>query len=200
MKASSVALIGFSVLLLCACGPKQLPKAELLQWMEDEDNNLRQTKTEADVTYILQYKTMDYVLAGKGNAALGDEDPQRLRADTEKSLLFDLYMTCENGKSSPLQYRAVSADEVNARYYYYHFRFADDIYLEVNNQKIKPLYCIADKGSGLNNALAFSIGFEREAVGDNDFRFTVNDTRLGSGTVKFLYKQTYIRHIPQLTD
>lgn len=182
-----------------SCGSKSLPAADLVRWMENEDHGLRQTKTENSVTYILQYKTMDYVLASRGPEVLEDSsNTESLRKDAEKSLLFDLYITCENGNRSPLQYRVQNAEEVNDRYMYYHFRFADDVYLETDGKKIKPLYCIADKGSGLNNTLAFSIGFARSEAAGNDFRFVVNDTRLGTGTVKFLFKDNNIRHIPSL--
>ena len=200
MKAIRQTLLaGACLFLLFSCGPKRLPAAEFVQWMENEDNHLRQTKNEGGVTYILQYKNMDYVLAGKRNTVFDEtEDRAKVKADAEKSLLFDLYITCDNGKASPLQYRVTTPEEMNARYYYYHFRFVDDVYLEAGDKKIKPLYCIADKGSGLNNALAFSIGFERKEINDGDFRLVVNDTRLGTGTVKFLFKNTYIQHIPQI--
>lgn len=203
MKASKhlTGYPGLALLLLMACGPKRLPGPELVRWMEDPDNGLRQTKTEAVVTYVLQYKTMDYVLAARGNPLDSTDGLSRqIRRDADKNLLFDLYLTCEDGQSSPLQYRAANAAEINDRYLYYHFRFINDVYLETENRKIHPIYCMADKGSGLNNTLSFSIGFEKKEIGDGDFRFVVNDTRLGSGTVKFLFKNKYFRTIPQLKD
>lgn len=182
-----------------SCGSNSLSAPDLVKWMENEDHHLRQTKTENNVTYILQYKTMDYVLAARGREVLADSsNTESLHRDAEKSLLFDLYITCAGGKQSPLQYRVSSAQEVNERYMYYHFRFIDDVYLEADGQKIKPLYCLADKGSGLNNTLAFSIGFERTDAAGKDFRLVVNDTRLGTGTVKFLFTDKDIRNIPSL--
>lgn len=203
MKANKhlTGCLGLTLLLLMACGPKRLPGPELVRWMEDPDNGLRQTKTEAGVSYVLQYKTMDYILAARGNPLDSADGQTRLiRKDADKNLLFDLYLTCEDGRSSPLQYRAATAAEINDRYLYYHFGFIRDIYLRTEDRDIKPLYCIADKGSGLNNTLSFSIGFEKAEIGDSDFRFVVNDTRLGSGTVKFLFKNKYFRTIPLLKD
>lgn len=185
--------------LLVSCGGKRLSAPDLVQWMENEEHRLRQTKTENNVTYILQYKNMDYVLASRGQEVLADSArTEDFRKNSEQSLLFDLFITCDNGKQSPLQYRVRQAQEVNDRYLYYHFRFIDDVYLEVDGEKIKPTYCIADKGSGLNNTLAFSIGFERGKTDGHDFRFVVNDTRLGTGTVKFLFKDKDIQDIPLL--
>lgn len=184
---------------LFSCAGRSLSAEELVKWMESEEHRLRQTKTENRVTYVLQYKTMDYVLASRGQEVLTDtEKTEDFRKDAEESLLFDLYITCDNGKVSPLQYRIQEAAEVNERYLYYQFRFINDLYLETDNEKIAPTYCIADKGSGLNNTLAFSIGFARAGTQEKDFKLVVNDTRLGTGTVKFLFKQKDLQHIPSL--
>lgn len=200
MKASKYIVI--LLLVACtgfSCGQKSLTAPELVRWMEDEENGLRQTKTENNVTYVLQYKTMDYVLAARGAEVLADSaKTEEFRKNSERSLLFDLFITCDGGKQSPLQYRVRQAQEVNERYLYYHFRFINDLYLETEGQKIKPTYCIADKGSGLNNTLAFSIGFERPENLTGDIKLVLDDTRLGTGTVKFYIEYNDLKNIPLL--
>ena len=199
MKATDLLPGIFAALFFVSCGPKSLPAAEWIPWMENEANHLRQTKTEGEVTYILQYKNMDYVLAKKGRGLFDEtEDIGRIREDAGRSLLFDLFITCDNGKAGPLQHRTADSREINDRDTYYHFRFGNDVYLEQDSVHIKPTYCIADKGSGLNNALAFSIGFDRSRLGEGDFRFVVNDTQFGTGKVKFLFKNKYIQRIPAI--
>lgn len=189
----------FCLALLTSCGPEPLSEGELIKWMENPENNLRLTKKEGPVTYILQYKNVDYVLSQK-KGIIGEDglDINDLSDELSNNLLFDLFITCENGTASPLQYRSMNEQEINQRFYYYQFKFINDIHLEVNEEKIAPLYCIADKGSGLNNTMAFSIGFEKNKIENTDFKLVVNDIYLGSGTVKFLYKEKYLQDIPEL--
>lgn len=191
----------FIFLLISSCSPKKLEPEAYAAWFENEENGMRKSKTEAGVLVISQYKNMDYILTKKGQIIEGAEiSLQDLASDAGKSVLFDLFISCENGKYSPLHYRAEETEESNARYYYYHFEFIKDIYIESQTGRISPAYCITDKGSGLNNTLAFSIGFDRGPWADEDFKLVVKDEILGAGTLKFLYKKSDFNSIPQLKN
>lgn len=181
-----------------SCGPGSLEAGDLLKWMENPENGLRQTKNEGAVTYIIQYKNLDYISLKKGEALGSEEERQKLREDIENKCLFDLYLTCDNGSVSPLFYKVNSENEVNDRYYYYQFHFVNDLALEYGSEKIAPLYCIADKGSGLNNTMAFSLAFMLPKGKEDDIKLVIKDPFLGSGTVKFIFKAKNIKHIPNL--
>lgn len=198
MKAMNNTLLFLGCLLLVSCGPQSLNSSDYIKWMEDEDNQLRQTKKEADVTYIIQYKGFDYVSAKRGAVLENVEETEDLKEDASNRLLFDLYITCLNGGVSPLYYRTDDRNVVNERFYYYQFRFINDIELEVGEKKIAPLYNIADKGSGLNNTMSFSLAFDAPGAKESDFKLVIKDRLLGSGTVKFLFKPSYFKHIPTL--
>lgn len=185
----------YILLTLAACSVKTLPPQELKAWMEDEKNGLRITKTEGDVTFIAQYKNTDYVLATRGG-----EIPAG--ADTDgQVLLFNFFITCRSGTENPLTYMVTSKQEADDRYYHYHFKMVNNLWIESGDIKTPALYCILEKGAGFNNTLAFQIGFEKKNIaGDKDFKLIVDDTILKKGIIKFLFERKNIDRIPKLKN
>jgi len=185
-----------AALLFTGCGPAKLDPGAYRDWVTDPANGLRKTQDIGDVTFVLQYKPTDYLIASRLlKAGSLEKNPEELKSTSTLSL-FDIYITCGGGNVHPYLYGA-SPDMADARQNYYSFYMANDIALKTGDTEHKPVFCRAERGAMINNTLTLECGFDTLPVAD-DWIFTLNDTRLGAGLVKFTITKKQLENIPLL--
>jgi len=198
MRINKYIIFLFSIwIFISACGPDKLTAPEYMEWVANPENGLRRKQELGMVTFIVQYKPTDYMIA-KTILKDGklDENPDSLRQKSTITV-FDIHITCESGSIHPYYYNNRNPQAIEQRQRYYHFSIQDDIYAKSGSQEFRPLYCRAEHGALMNNTLTLECGFESIPTSE-DISLIINDTQLGSGIVKFNIDKSALSHIPTL--
>lgn len=186
-----------AVLFFVSCGQAKLKPGAYREWVTDPGNGLRKKQEIGPVTFVLQYKPTDYLIASRGlKTGAFEENPEALKKGATLSL-FDLYITCGDGNVHPYFYNS-TPDMGDTRQRYYSFYMANDIRLNIGATEYAPVFCRAERGAMINNTLTLECGFDTLPLTD-DWTFILNDTQLGAGLVKFTLSKKQLENIPLLT-
>jgi len=161
------------------------------------ENGLRKQTELNGTIFSIQYKPTDYLIATQMvKSGISEQDAALIKSHSTLSL-FDIYITCQGGNMHPYGYNTLTQQEVNQRQQYYTFGIQNDILIKTASRAFSPVYCRAERGALVNNTLTFECGFENLDINE-DWSFTIHDTQLGAGMVKFLIKNKDLKKIPSL--
>lgn len=197
-------IVGFLLLLLSNCKNKEnvLAPKEYVAWVEDKDNGLRIERLMNPITYTLQYKPYDYVIAKEERS---NTISKSTFADWYKELDKMQYYTLRieaKGVTDILKMNSPSQQEYYQRQNYLTYEFQGDIQL-VDGTDTIPCDLFQMVGNyGLAPYIDFVIGFKSKDAIQNqvqhDKQFILEDKIFGGGILKFIVKKEDINKIPEI--
>jgi hypothetical protein len=185
----------------CQDRPSSLSPREYIKWVEDEDNGLLVDRKMPPLSYRVQYKPVDYIIAREERTdKLSKETILKRRKDLQKMDYFTLRIST-NGKDV-LNEGVQSKEEYYMRQNYLTYDFQKDIALVIGTDTAGCSLFQMVGNYGLAPYVDFVIGFERKANEENevtaDREVILADQTFGNGILKFIIKKENINHVPEI--
>lgn len=182
--------------------PDQLLPASYIQYVEDENNQLKNTVKSGIWSYTFQYKPGGYIALKEldADSVTGARVSKRI-ASLEKTVWFNVHISVAGKGDDPLKYQVADLQDYNRRLDYFlnkaaaNFRLlygdkgeAEQIgYYFENNYNVKP-------------EVVLIIGFKiPDAVPQESVTLEYADELFNAGILKFKVPETIIKQIPKLS-
>jgi hypothetical protein len=197
MNKKQILYFLFCGIVFFSCNPSILSPTEFIKWIEDEENNLIQTKTINDLEYKLQYKPIEYIVAK--DKVLGDIDFSKKRIELGDLQYFTFQIKILGSTQTPLKYNLSSENEYYERIKYFSFEIQRDLKLIVNNDTLNCVLAHFERTFNISPTATFSLAFENNnetEIFDKEFIYT--DKVFNTGPLRFIIKKQDIIDIPEL--
>lgn len=192
----------FLILLVFAfssCKKTSLDTHDYIQWVEDTDNGLNQTKTIGNHQFTVQYKPIDYHLIQIYNPdQMLQFSPQQIDSlhDIYKNqLIFNFRIDRCDGLSV-----IMTSDNPSNFSNHFIFNAEKDFYLLNSKDTIHPAGYHFERTYEvvpyINLGLVFSVSDDFN--NSEGFSFVYDDSVLNTGKIKFKYSNKQIQSIPKL--
>jgi hypothetical protein len=203
MQLRSYILLLFLASLLWSCSGKQssLPALDYVNWVEEESHGLLIERKMPPLTYRLQYKPMEYIIAQEEKTNdLSKAEVVKRKKELQGMDYFTLRIST-SGKDV-LNEGMGSKEEYYMRQNYLTYDFQKDIVLVRGKDTLGCSLFQMVGNYGLAPYVDFVIGFENKAgegsqVG-SDKEFILADEAFGNGILKFIVKKENINRIPEI--
>lgn len=186
--------------MLAACGRGTSSPGAYLQWVENEANGLRQTRTIGDIKVSLQYKPVDYIVAAEQKTSVLDKPVKTRRNELEGAYYFSLRYALSNGKVKDImRYDLADEAEYQDRMNYFSFGLQNDIFLVAGKDTLPCVLYNNTRSYGLSPFMDAVIAFPRTHKENDDLQLVVNDHVFGSGPLKFTISKSDIESTPTIS-
>lgn len=177
------------LLLLVAMGCNQtLDKVEFVDWVRQ---NMNKEKTRGDYLFEVLHRPAEYEVLMRHGKSIGEESFREEKAKLDGMTYYELKIGVKGGKEDIMNYQSGNAQEKQQRIYYFSYDFQEDIYLEINGQKIPCALFHFERSYDLANTRKFMLGFS--LGNDTTIETTtlvLNSQLLNTGPVKFKFDHT----------
>lgn len=180
----------------------ELDPVAYVNWMEEEQNGLKQSKSMDAIDFEVQLKTKEYVLLKEVNI-----DPRTHRDDFEKEKktvgdmqYFTLKIKTPEGVD-PLKYKLGDKNEYFARIKYYSFDIQDDISLVDGRDTLWCALMHFERTFGVAPEITCLLGFPPSKQGETEVRdktIIYYDRVFNSGNLFFGFSKQDILQVPKL--
>lgn len=191
-----------SLLISSGCNnASKLTPEKFVSWVENPDNGLRVERKMGRITYAVQYKPYDYVVAKeeKNNQIAKSTFETRYKALNKMQYYTLRIQTTGNdliNENSPSQ------QEYYQRQNYLTFEFERDIQLVDGKDTLSPELFQMVGNYGLAPYVDFVIGFKstdsQQKQIQHDKEFILEDKIFGNGILKFTVKKEDINKTPEI--
>lgn len=200
-KSYIINLLLLSILLsVTHCGnfPVELTTQEMINWVQNKNNGLIQTKEIGDIGFTVKYKPTDYLIARDILNGYDSDNYDTLKKKYDGLEFVDIKIYPTDPLIGDLmKYNASSIQDYQSKVYYYSFTFQDDIKLIRNGQENPCVLFNFARDHGLSPELNFVLAFERTNL-NGDTKIQVNDKVFGNGLINFIIKSKDIKNLPSL--
>jgi hypothetical protein len=192
------------LLLCCSCNKNKgdaLSPRDYVSWVEDPDNGLKLERTFPPITYSVQYKPYDYIIAKeeKSNSISKSTFESQYKA-MDKMQYYSLRI--QTAGNDLLKEGSPSQQEYYQRQNYLTFEFQGDIQLVDGGDTLSPALFQMVGNYGLAPYVDFVMGFttkdklHTEILQDK--YFILEDKVFGNGILKFIVKKEAINKTPEI--
>lgn len=180
---------------------KTLKASDYIQWIEDKDNGLIDSRDFDDLNYYVQYKPVDYVtLKTLGPNGLNKNIYGETKKEYEGMQYFTLTLSNRLSQGDLLKYDVTGGEEYQHRVSYFAFDAQNDIKLI---QGTDTLYCklyhferTYNIGPFVNLLIGFDLPSKKNQSSDK--LLTFHDRAFGNGIIKLKIKSENVEQIPDL--
>lgn len=175
---------------------------DLISWVEDPKNGLRQEKKIEEIKYSIQLKPAEYVLCkeyGKENFKNNDSLQNELKNISE-SQFYSLRVLIEGFSGEFLKYNMSITDSYEERVKYFAFNMQKDLKLIQGGDTLSCSMFHFERTYNMAPYGNFMIGFpnpKKETAEDRTFIF--QDKYFGTGDIKFFFSAEKIKNSPKLS-
>jgi hypothetical protein len=192
----------FLLLLICGCNKKHaLSPQEYVGWVEDPSNGLRVERTMGPITYSVQYKPYDYVIAKEEKSNNIAKATFETRHKAMKRMQYYTLRIQTTGNDL-LKEGSLSQQEYYQRQNYLTFEFQNDIQLIEDKDTLSAALFQMVGNYGLAPYVDFVMGFKsKDSLQDQqqyDKEFILEDKIFGNGILKFIVKKENINSTPEI--
>jgi len=178
--------------------PSELSSVDLIEFVEDRNNPYTSEKKIGDISYRLQYKPVDYIIALENMDKGVTETEKNARIDEIKDLdYFTLRISADNFNQELLKYKLESEEEYYSRLQYFMDEMQKDIYIKCGNDSLPCVLYHFERTFGIAPYASFSLGFEKSA-NKNDRVFVFEDRIFGGGKIKIQLPARIFSEYPEL--
>ncbi|MDP2384968.1 MAG: hypothetical protein Q8M29_01235 [Bacteroidota bacterium] len=179
------------------CSPQ-----ELMLWVEDPNNNLRQEKKLGELTFTIQYKPSQYIICKEYDGF------DKMTADTlakeseqlDDMQYFNIRVKIDGFNDEFLKYNLAPSQSYEDRVKYFSFEMQRDLKLVDGTDTLDCALFHFERTFNVAPYGNFMAAFPRPDKNKITTKtFVYNDKYLGSGSVKFLFKATDLKEIPKLS-
>lgn len=193
---------GTLTLTIWGCSQVGLEPLSFVRWVENPANGLRVTKTMGAITYMLQYKPVEYIVAM-------EEKTQNLKKSTLNERVseldgmqyYSLRLSPSSGDQDVLSQNMQSENDYLRMVNYFSFELEQDLYLVDGGDTLgcKLFHFVRDYGIGQNSD--FVLGFdipESQAKKTQRKVFVIDDHLFENGIIKLEIDANDLEEIPEL--
>lgn len=195
-------IFGFAILLLSCSKRSELEKAELIKWVENEDNHLTRKHVSGGLEYKAVICPVAYIVAKEVKSESVSESTLTLRKqDLGSQHYFKLRIRNATTKEDPILYHLNSEQEYKERLDYLSYGFEENLFLVRNNLKdtILPSLFHFERTYGITPYIDFVFCFpEDTAVKDNRLQLLINDVVFGNGLISYDFNKKDLLNTPNL--
>lgn len=191
------------VFLLCCCknNSQELSPEAYVAWVENKDNGLRIERVLDPVTYSVQYKPYDYVVAKEErNNAISKSTFAEWYQELNHMQYYTLRMEIKSGDI--LKLNNPSQQEYYQRQNYLTYEFQDNLLLVDGKDSLQCELFQMVGNYGLAPYVDFVMGFKSEDLDQkhvkSDKEFILQDNVFGGGILKFRVKKEDINNTPEI--
>ncbi|MCD6068931.1 MAG: hypothetical protein K0S33_3757 [Bacteroidetes bacterium] len=177
-----------------SCSP-----AELVEWVEDPGNHMRQEKKIGEVVYTLQYKPAAYMVCKEYGTDLNVDSANAGIASLQDMQYYNLRIKIEGFNDEFLKFNIPSTASYEERVSYFSFDMQRDLKLVEGNDTIPCALFHYERSYNLTPYGNFTIAFPATDKGTKKRTFIYKDRYLGTGAVKFLFTPSDLNHVPTLS-
>ncbi|MBO9702038.1 MAG: hypothetical protein J7604_17655 [Sporocytophaga sp.] len=180
---------------------KTLKAGEYIQWIEDKNNGLIDSRDFDDLNYYVQYKPIDYVtLKTLGPDGLNKKIFSETKKEYEGMQYFTLTLSNRSSQEDLLRYDVTGSEEYQHRVSYFAFDAQNDIKLI---QGTDTLYCKLyhfERTYNIGPFVSLLMGFDMPSKKNqsSDKILTFHDRAFGNGIIKLKIKSENVEKIPDL--
>ncbi len=189
----------FVLLALFGCGEKeQLKPSAYVKWVNDASNGLKVEKTMSDVTYSLQYKPVEYIVA---NEERTDELPLAKLEERKKALEGMYYFNFRmqsNTEGDVLLTGLAEEQEYYERVNYCSYGMQEDFKLVTATDTLPCKLFNFVRTHGVAPYVDFVLGFERKTQEPEELQIVLEERLFGAGRIKFTIEKESQESIPDL--
>jgi len=189
-----------ATLCLISCGNEFGTQQELLDYLRDEDNGYRYSKSVNDVEFVVQYKSTDLLVLQEMNSqSMGMDRVAEMREKYSKFMFFNLSIS-QNNKEI-LSEVANEEERFKQLANTLSFEIDEKIHLIAGQKDTLAMQdFVYPKLYGMAGATTVMVVFVREEKysGAKYLNFIVEDLGLGTGDVKFKIRAPALNSEPKL--
>lgn len=191
------------ITILYACSENVLKPMAYIKWIEDPLNGLKISKTINELSFEVQYKPYDYIIARElKKDRIKREEYEKIVKEIEGMQYYNFVIRVKDESGSVLKYKTSGEEEYNERLNYFLFNAQNDIYLIEDNDTLKCELYHFERNFGLapyNTILcAFYEGTSIDKKSLQDKVFVFNDKTFGYGLIQLPLAASSLRNIPSL--
>lgn len=202
VKSSSHCRLLFVLLLIVAagCGKRELVPLDYVQWVEDEENGLKQTRFFGDYEIHVQYKPVEYIVAlEKKDPELKEEVLDERKKELDGFQYYHIRYSITDKSKDFMKYNIRSEQEYYERMNYLSFGFQNDIRLFDGKDTLPCVLFNCVRNYGLSPHVDFEVGFEKSTENRiTDQTLIIDDQLMGIGTIKFSFTNNAIINTPSI--
>ncbi len=181
--------------------PYSLLPSELVDWVQDVNNGLKQEKTIGEISFSLQYKPYSYIISMEERS---DSISASIVGSKTKELegmeYYDFKIKLNNGSGEVLKYNLSSVEEYAKRVEYFSFQMNKDLWLVEGSDSIPCSLFHFERGYDAAPYSTFLLGFahNKKPKTDNEISFVFQDRIFQKGIIKFSLNRSKLENIPKL--
>lgn len=185
-------------LAVVGCAPSELAPEELIAFVENPDNRLRQAREAGDYRFELQYKPSDYVaLKETSRAAFSPAEHAERTRELGSIVQFNLRLQ-HSHENDFLSSSNEDPQDYFDRLEYYSLFANENMLLVTGSDTLYPSLYHFEHTYNLAPYNTVVLGFEHPAPLSSDLTFIYDDHVLGTGPVKFSLDIQDLEAIPAL--
>jgi hypothetical protein len=189
---------GFS-LLLYSCNKNELSGNDYIKHIDNESNNLKQTKSIEDLTYQLQYLPTEYLLLNEYKTFDLSEKLVNAKLKENDSLMyFKLRILGKNEIGEVLNYKTESSSDYYSRIEFLSYGFEENIILISGVDTLIPAIYHFERTYGVVPYLDFLFAFGTGKRKHKELSVVIDDKIFRNGLIKFNYSENTLNSIPKL--
>ncbi len=170
---------------------------ELIQWVENPSNGLRNERNFANHSFILQYKPHSYIVTKEERLEMVNEDlPNKNLKALGDLEYFTLTVVNKAGKD-PIKQLCRTEQEYLEVFNYYSFDLTKDLSMISGTDTLECVMAGCERSYGLAAEVKFLLAFLPGMKG-TDRTVLLNDKYFGYGKLYFNFSDTAIENIPKL--
>lgn len=187
-------------MLLTGCFQKSLTPKDYFNWAKTEESGLTQTKSGNGVSFNLQYRPVDLLIANEiKNGITKELDYEKRRG--ELGTLGYFLLKIESGEQDLLMHDATDEQEYVKRVNYYSLDFEQDIIAVAGTDTIPCVLYQFENAYGITPYVNISLAFPgefMEANREKNVEILIYDRVFGNGLLRFNYNENTFQNVPEL--
>lgn len=183
---------------LSSCSHQEMRPSELIEWVENEENGLRQSKNFEHFGFEVIYKPTDYVIAMEGRTDnLSESKYQKLKTEIGDLQYVDIKIKTIGGEGNALSGNMETEEDYYSRLDYFVMYANQDISLIQGADTLAPMLYHFERNYGLAPYNTLLLGFDKNNNSDSK-TILIDDQIMGIGRIKFDFDNSDIKATPQL--
>jgi hypothetical protein len=176
-----------------------LEPGRYVQWCQNTDNGLKKNKEIGDITYLLFYKPIEYVIAQELQSdSISQSIYRRKNSELEGLDYFDFKIQLTSSEGELLKYRVGSTVEYQERLNYFAFQMQKDLKMVEGMDTIDCELFHFERAYDVAPYAVFLLGFPKQNSDAKERTFFYQDNMFHKGIIKFTYTKEEMRDVPKL--
>lgn len=174
---------------------------DLIVYVEDERNGLKLDKKIDELSYQLQYKPHDYIIALEhldDSCIVSEKERLQRLEEINEMDYYTLRIRVDNYTDELIRYNLKSEEQYYKRLRYCMTEMQSDIYLLQGSDSLKCQLFHFERTFGIAPYLTFSLGFEKAKDSLRDCTFLFNDNLFNGGNIKMKISSEIFKNTPKL--